>query len=108
MSDRTIDLNCDLGEGCAFDAELMPLITSANVACGGHAGDLATALQTIALARRHGQSHAAAGRKRSPSPRQPLRQPLSPFRRAAFRSGLRETCLRAGLFLWGPAATLMA
>jgi UPF0271 protein len=31
-----IDLNCDLGEGCAFDADLMPLITSANVACGGH------------------------------------------------------------------------
>jgi UPF0271 protein len=49
-----IDLNCDLGEGCALDAELMPLITSANVACGGHAGDLATALQTISLARRHG------------------------------------------------------
>jgi len=29
-----IDLNCDLGEGSPFDAELMPLITSANVACG--------------------------------------------------------------------------
>ena len=28
-----IDLNCDLGEGCPYDAELMPLITSANVAC---------------------------------------------------------------------------
>jgi UPF0271 protein len=49
-----IDLNCDLGEGCPFDAELMPLITSANVACGGHAGDLATALETITLAKQHG------------------------------------------------------
>src|SRR5207247_9389273 len=49
-----VDLNCDLGEGCPHDAELMPLITSANVACGGHAGDLATALHTIALARKHG------------------------------------------------------
>jgi UPF0271 protein len=49
-----IDLNCDLGEGCPFDAELMPLITSANVACGGHAGDLATALKTIGLAKQHG------------------------------------------------------
>jgi UPF0271 protein len=49
-----IDLNCDLGEGCPFDAELMPLITSANVACGFHAGDAATAHAAIALAARHG------------------------------------------------------
>ncbi len=49
-----VDLNCDLGEGCPFDADLMPLITSANVACGGHAGDLATALNTLELARKHG------------------------------------------------------
>src|SRR5262245_53052306 len=49
-----IDLNCDLGEGCPFDAELMPLITSANVACGFHAGDPATAYTTLALAARHG------------------------------------------------------
>ena len=49
-----IDLNCDLGEGCPFDAELMPLITSANVACGFHAGDPATASATLALAARHG------------------------------------------------------
>jgi len=49
-----IDLNCDLGEGCPLDAELMPLITSANVACGGHAGDLATSLQALQLARVHG------------------------------------------------------
>ena len=49
----SIDLNCDLGEGCPFDAELMPLITSANVACGFHAGDPATALATIQLAATH-------------------------------------------------------
>jgi UPF0271 protein len=49
-----IDLNCDLGEGCAFDAELMPLITSANIACGGHAGDPATAYAALAAAARHG------------------------------------------------------
>src|SRR5688500_1640633 len=49
-----IDLNCDLGEGCPFDAELMPLVTSANVACGFHAGDPATAAATLALAARHG------------------------------------------------------
>src|SRR5262249_30624321 len=49
-----VDLNCDLGEGYPFDAELMPLITSANVACGFHAGDPATAFATLALAARHG------------------------------------------------------
>ncbi len=49
-----IDLNCDLGEGCPYDAELMPLITSANIACGFHAGDAATAHAALILAARHG------------------------------------------------------
>lgn len=39
---RTIDLNADVGEGFATDADLIPLVTSANIACGGHAGDKAT------------------------------------------------------------------
>jgi 5-oxoprolinase (ATP-hydrolysing) subunit A len=45
-----VDLNCDLGEGAGHDAELMPWITSANIACGGHAGDEATMRATAALA----------------------------------------------------------
>ncbi len=49
-----VDLNCDLGEGAGHDAELMPLITSANIACGAHAGDPATMRATVALAQRHG------------------------------------------------------
>jgi UPF0271 protein len=49
-----IDLNCDLGEGGPSDAELMPLITSANVACGFHAGDPSTAYAALAAAARHG------------------------------------------------------
>jgi UPF0271 protein len=49
-----IDLNCDLGEGGAFDEELMPLITSANIACGFHAGDPATAAATLRTAARYG------------------------------------------------------
>src|SRR5262245_10144307 len=49
-----IDLNCDLGEGCPHDEELLALITSANVACGGHAGDAATAFATLTAAARHG------------------------------------------------------
>lgn len=51
---RCIDLNCDLGEGAPHDAALMPWITSANIACGGHAGDEATMRATLRLARRHG------------------------------------------------------
>lgn len=49
-----IDLNCDLGEGAGHDAELMPLVTSANIACGGHAGDEATMSAAVGLAQKHG------------------------------------------------------
>ena len=49
-----IDLNCDLGEGSPFDAALMPLITSANICCGAHAGDAATAHATLELAKTYG------------------------------------------------------
>ncbi|MES2693567.1 MAG: 5-oxoprolinase subunit PxpA [Verrucomicrobiota bacterium] len=51
---KRIDLNCDLGEGMGHDAELMPLITSANIACGAHAGDLESMIETVELAiKRH-------------------------------------------------------
>jgi UPF0271 protein len=49
-----LDLNCDLGEGCAGDAELMRLITSANIACGFHAGDALIARDTLLAAKQHG------------------------------------------------------
>ncbi len=49
-----IDLNCDLGEGVGGEEDLMPLISSANLACGGHAGDEATMRAAVALARRAG------------------------------------------------------
>ena len=49
-----IDLNADLGEGAGTDAELMPLVTSANVCCGLHAGGPETIWNTLELARRHG------------------------------------------------------
>jgi 5-oxoprolinase (ATP-hydrolysing) subunit A len=51
---RTIDLNADLGEGGAFDAQLFPLISSANIACGYHAGDRETMIASIRLAQHHG------------------------------------------------------
>jgi UPF0271 protein len=50
----SIDLNSDLGEGAGTDARLMPLISSANIACGGHAGDEMTMRETVALALHHG------------------------------------------------------
>ena len=49
-----IDLNCDMGEGYESDALIMPFISSANIACGYHAGDENTMIQTISLARKHG------------------------------------------------------
>jgi UPF0271 protein len=53
---RSIDINSDLGEGAGHDAELMRFVTSANIACGGHAGDEDTMRETVALARKHGVS----------------------------------------------------
>ncbi len=49
-----IDLNSDLGEGAGSDEAIMPLISSANICCGAHAGDERTTRATIALAKRHG------------------------------------------------------
>ena len=53
-----IDLNCDMGEsygtyniGC--DDKIMPLITSANIACGFHAGDPSVMRKTVELAKKH-------------------------------------------------------
>ncbi len=48
-----IDFNCDLGEGCD-DAVVMPYISSANIACGLHAGDAETMRRTVALCIKHG------------------------------------------------------
>ena len=49
-----IDLNCDMGENIGNDEEIMPYITSANVACGFHAGDSRTMQMTVRLAKRYG------------------------------------------------------
>lgn len=55
----TIDLNCDLGESygiytLGMDHKVLPLVSSANVACGGHAGDSAVMARTVALAKQYG------------------------------------------------------
>lgn len=47
---KMIDLNADLGEGGSEDSTLLELVSSANIACGGHAGDEKTMRTTIAMA----------------------------------------------------------
>jgi UPF0271 protein len=49
-----IDFNCDLGEGCGSDAAIVPLISSASIACGGHAGDATSMAEAVALCEHHG------------------------------------------------------
>ncbi|WP_080873036.1 LamB/YcsF family protein [Oceanobacillus timonensis] len=55
----TIDINCDMGESfgaykMGADEEILPFITSANIACGFHAGDPSTMRNTVQLAMEHG------------------------------------------------------
>ncbi|MGI8982688.1 MAG: LamB/YcsF family protein [Pirellulaceae bacterium] len=51
---RSIDLNCDMGEGFGSDEEILPHVTSVNIACGYHAGDPAIMRKTVRLAIDHG------------------------------------------------------
>ena len=50
----TIDLNADLGEGAPDDAALLEIVSSASIACGGHAGDPETMAVTARVALEHG------------------------------------------------------
>lgn len=43
----SVDLNCDMGEGCANDGALMDFVSSVNIACGYHAGDVDTMKRTV-------------------------------------------------------------
>ncbi len=45
-----IDINCDVGEGIGNESDLFPHISSCNVACGGHAGDINTMSEVVQLA----------------------------------------------------------
>ena len=49
-----IDINCDMGENIGNEEAIMPYITSANVACGFHAGDEITMRNTVRLAKQYG------------------------------------------------------
>lgn len=49
-----VDLNCDMGENIGNDELIMPFITSANIACGYHAGNAKTMRETVRLAKKYG------------------------------------------------------
>ena len=100
----TIDLNADLGEGEACDAELLQVVSSCNIACGGHAGDAGSIEATIREALARGVNVGAHpaypdregfGRRRhfmSGEPlREALRSQLDDFGRAAARLGATVT-----------------
>ena len=53
MKHFRIDINADVGEGIGNEVELMPLLSSCNIACGGHAGDYNTMTEVVRLAKQH-------------------------------------------------------
>jgi UPF0271 protein len=100
-----IDLNCDMGESygrwtLGADAEIMPHITSANVACGYHGGDPHVMRQTVEMALKHGVAIGAHpglpdlmgfGRRKMDVSRSELRELM------CYQVGaLREFCRAAG------------
>ncbi|MUU76941.1 5-oxoprolinase subunit PxpA [Winogradskyella endarachnes] len=54
MKHFKIDINADVGEGIGNEAQLMPFVSSCNIACGGHAGDLQTMKTVVKLAKLNG------------------------------------------------------
>ena len=47
-----VDINADVGEGVNNEALLMPLLSSCNIACGGHAGNKKTMQNVIRIAKK--------------------------------------------------------
>ena len=87
-----IDINADLGESpealaSGADFELMRYITSANVACGGHAGDESTMRQTVAAAK---ELHVAVGAHPSYPDRENFGRLESPMPAPALESSIRQ------------------
>lgn len=50
---KYIDLNADLGEGCGDDLAIIPLLSSANISCGAHAGSEADILKALQACKQH-------------------------------------------------------
>ena len=69
---RSVDLNADMGEGfgeyrVGDDAGMLDIVTSANVACGAHAGDPEIMARTFGLARERGVAVGSPTRSAPPS-----------------------------------------
>ena len=105
---RSVDLGSDLGEGAGTEAALMPLISSANIACGAHAGDPATMRATVAQALAHGvrigahpgyRDRAGFGRRSLDLPpvelAADLREQIDALRAVAAAAGARVTHVKA-------------
>ncbi|QDU18416.1 5-oxoprolinase subunit PxpA [Urbifossiella limnaea] len=112
-----LDLNADLGEAAGFDAALMPLVTSANVCCGAHAGGPDETAATLALARAHGVAVGAHpgypdrehfGRRNLPTPSNTLYaqlvHQLAGFVAAAARAGVAVRYVKPHGALYNQAA----
>ena len=50
----TLDLNADLGEGVGDDVAMLEIVSSASIACGGHAGDVDTMRAAVRAAKARG------------------------------------------------------
>ncbi|MAS51827.1 MAG: lactam utilization protein LamB [Flavobacteriales bacterium] len=50
---NSIDINVDVGEGVGNELEIIPYVSSINVACGGHAGDASTVESVLQIAKKH-------------------------------------------------------
>jgi len=48
-----VNINADLGEGTGVENEIMPMLTSCSIACGGHTGDLDSMNSTVEIALKH-------------------------------------------------------
>ncbi len=115
-----LDLNADLGEGCADEALILPWISSANIACGGHTGDAASMRASIARALEHSVAVGAHPSYADPAHfgRQPqavtpamlaalrgeLARQLQDFQRAAQREGARPRHVKPHGALYNQAA----
>ncbi len=53
MQKCSIDINVDVGEGVGNESQLMPYVSSCNIACGGHAGNSKTMRKVVKLAKQH-------------------------------------------------------
>lgn len=84
---RHVDLNADLGEGCGDDAGLMQIITSCNIACGGHAGTVETMRTALHLAKSNGV--AVGAHPAFPDPENFGRKPL-PLKGEALQTSLMQ------------------